>query len=77
MLWAGQVGTIGIGEPGDWQFYFAAGFGCEVTAFTTESEEGGGGSKLGAHYVEIQKLAGARPTCDGQSPSRLARSSMT
>jgi len=48
MLWAGQVGTIGIGEPGHWQFYFAAGFGCEVTAFTTESEQGGGGSKLGA-----------------------------
>src|SRR5260370_29250969 len=32
--------------------YFAAGFGCEVTAFTTEPEQGGGGSKLWrAHFV--------------------------
>jgi hypothetical protein len=31
---------------GDIGGYFAAEFGCEVTAFTTEWEQGGEGSKL-------------------------------
>lgn len=60
-----RVGIVGIGGLGHMAVKFAAGFGCEVTAFTSSESKFEGARGFGAHRVvssrdsaAIKKLAG-------------------
>ena len=60
-----RVGIVGIGGLGHLAVKFAAGFGCEVTAFTSSESKFGGVRGFGAHHAvssrdsaAIKKLAG-------------------
>lgn len=62
---AHRVGVVGIGGLGHLAVKFAAGFGCEVTAFTSSESKFAEARSFGAHHVvssreagDLRKLAG-------------------